>query len=73
MPKNTAEIRGKLFGDGLVPLRSALGHHKDENRALTFSEGHSKVFYGLSHLGLLDSQDVYAQLQQWIGNGVSHD
>ncbi len=71
--KEHCEIRGKLFGDGLVPLRSALGHHKDTERALTFPEGHRKVFYGLSHLGLLDSQDVCAQLQQWIVNGASHD
>lgn len=71
--KEHCEIRGKLFGDGLVPLRSALGQHKSNDRNLAFPEGHRKTFYGLSHLGLLDSQDVCAQLQQWIGNGVNHD
>jgi hypothetical protein len=64
--KEHCEVRGKLFGDGLVPLKSALGHHKDEDRALTFPEGHRKVFYGMTHLGLLDSPEVCAQLQDWI-------
>jgi pimeloyl-ACP methyl ester carboxylesterase len=64
--KEHCEIRGKLFGDGLVPLKSALGQHIDAARALAFPKGHSKVFYGLSHLGLLDSPDVCAQLGQWL-------
>jgi pimeloyl-ACP methyl ester carboxylesterase len=64
--KEHCEVRGKLFGDGLVPLKSALGHHQDEDRALTFPEGHRKVFYGMTHLGLLDSPQVCAQLQSWI-------
>jgi pimeloyl-ACP methyl ester carboxylesterase len=64
--KEHCEVRGKLFGDGLVPLKSALGHHQDEDRALTFPEGHRKVFYGMTHLGLLDSPEVCAQLQSWI-------
>ena len=59
-------LHGKLIGDGLVPLQSALGHHQDESRALTFPEGHRKVFYGTTHLGLLDSQEVCAQLQDWM-------
>ena len=71
--KEHCEIRGKLFGDGLVPLRSALGQHKRDDRNLDFPDGHLRVFYGLSHLGLLDSQDVCAQLQQWISNGANHD
>ena len=64
--KEHNDLQGKLIGDGLVPLQSALGHHPDENRALTFPEGHRKVFYGMTHLGLLDSQEVCAQLQDWM-------
>lgn len=60
------EIRGKLIGDGLVPLRSALGHHRDTRRALEFDAQHQKIFYGMNHMGLLDSQEVCAQLQSWI-------
>lgn len=67
--KEHCEFRGKLFGDGLVPLKSALGHHKDEKRALAFAAGHQKVFYGMSHMDLLDSQEVCAQLQAWINEG----
>ncbi len=66
--KEHCDIRGKLFGDGLVPLKSALGHHSDERRELKFDEGHHKVFYGMSHLRLLESTDVCAQLQEWLGD-----
>ena len=64
--KEHCEVRGKLFGDGLVPLRSALGHHRDSRRELQFDDAHRKVFYGMSHLALLNSRAVSAQLQQWI-------
>lgn len=50
--KEHCEVRGKLFGDGLVPLRSALGHHRDSRRELQFDDAHRKVFYGMSHLAL---------------------
>jgi len=65
--KEHSDVHGKLIGDGLVPLTSALGQHPDEKRALTFPQGHCKVFYGTTHLGLLDSNKVCAQLQSWIG------
>lgn len=56
----------RLVGDGLVPLKSALGQHPERKRALHFPPGHQKVFYGMTHLGLLDSQAVCAQMQQWL-------
>lgn len=64
--KEHCEIRGKLFGDGLVPLKSGLGQHPDAARALVFPKGHTKVFYGMSHLGLLDSPKVCTQLGLWL-------
>lgn len=61
------DLSSKLVGDGLVPLKSALGQHRDSARALHFPAGHHKVFYGMTHLGLLDSKAVCAQMQQWLG------
>ncbi|MBA3057558.1 MAG: GPI inositol-deacylase [Gammaproteobacteria bacterium] len=61
-----SELRGKLVGDGLVPVKSALGQHRNSARALNIPPERQHVFYGMNHLGLLDSQAVYAQLQQWM-------
>ncbi len=60
------EISGQLLGDGLVPVASALGEHRDPRRALNFPKGQQRVFYGIGHLGLLDSPAVCEQLQDWI-------
>jgi len=60
------KLQKKLVGDGLVPLRSALGQHRNAKRALRFAPGRQKVFTGLSHFGLLDSRAVCDQLQEWI-------
>ena len=64
--KRPSEMWGQLVGDGLVPLKSALGKHRDENRALHLPAEHQRVYYGMTHLGLLDSQAVCDQLQAWI-------
>jgi pimeloyl-ACP methyl ester carboxylesterase len=64
--KEPSEIWGQLVGDGLVPLKSALGKHRDANRALHLPAEHQRVYYGMNHLGLLDSPAVCAQLQAWI-------
>jgi hypothetical protein len=55
-----------LLGDGLVPLRSALGQHRDKRLALDFPESHQWIGRGLNHLDLLDNAGVYAQLRRWL-------
>jgi pimeloyl-ACP methyl ester carboxylesterase len=62
-----SEIWGQLVGDGLVSAKTALGKHRDQNRTLHLPAGHQRVFYGVNHLNLLDSQVVCDQLQEWIG------
>jgi len=57
---------GKLAGDGLVPVDSALGRHADPARTLDFGDEHCFVAFGTRHLELLDSQVVYAQLRRWL-------
>jgi pimeloyl-ACP methyl ester carboxylesterase len=64
------DLKGRLLanglGDGLVPLDSALGRHKDPARTLAFAEHRQWVGYGMNHLDLLNRAEVYAQLRQWL-------
>ncbi|MDZ7589217.1 MAG: alpha/beta hydrolase [Rubrivivax sp.] len=55
----------KLLGDGLVPVDSALGRHKQVLRRLAFEPGRQWVGSGLGHLDLLGHADVAAQLRAW--------
>ena len=64
--KEHSDLSAKLVGDGLVPLKSALGKHPDSSRALVFAPDRQKVFYGMTHLGLLGSQAVCDQMQTWL-------
>jgi hypothetical protein len=57
----------RLLGDGLVPLRSALGQHDDPAHQLAFAPDHQHVVYRTGHLGLLSSPAVTAQLLRWLG------
>ncbi len=59
-------VRDKLLGDGLVPLNSALGRHRQPARRLAFAPGRTWIGTGLNHLELLDSPAVLAQLQAWL-------
>lgn len=55
-----------LLGDGLVPLDSALGRHKDPERTLAFAKSRQWVGYGLSHFDLLNEPGVYEQIKRWV-------
>lgn len=59
-------LRGKLLGDGLVPLDSALGQHRQAARQLHFQPNHQRVAQGVNHLDLLCDAAVAAQLQAWL-------
>ena len=52
----------QLLGDGLVPLRSALGQHPDPDRNLPFPESQQWIGYGMNHWDLLDRREVYEQI-----------
>jgi len=55
-----------MLGDGLVPVDSALGRHKDPRRTLAFPRSRQWVGYGLSHFDLLNEPAVYEQIKQWL-------
>ncbi|HUF82232.1 MAG TPA: alpha/beta hydrolase [Burkholderiales bacterium] len=56
----------RLFGDGLVPVASALGEHEDTRFALRFPASHRWVGERLSHLDLLSSPRVFDQVGRWL-------
>lgn len=55
-----------LLGDGLVPVRSALGQHDEPQHCLAFTEGHQLVMPGMNHMELLMRPGVTAQLLRWL-------
>lgn len=63
------DLKDRLLGDGLVPLDSALGRHREPGRALDFTEEWQWVGFGMNHMELLDRAEVYAQLHRWLARG----
>ena len=56
----------RLVGDGLVPLDSALGGHRDVTRSLAIPKNRQWVGYGIGHRELLNHPEVYAQVRRWL-------
>ncbi|HEU4728317.1 MAG TPA: hypothetical protein VFT22_10520 [Kofleriaceae bacterium] len=56
----------RLPGDGLVPVASALGVHRDPALTLVFPDAHRFVAVATGHLDLLSSRAVYATLRSWL-------
>jgi pimeloyl-ACP methyl ester carboxylesterase len=54
----------RWLGDGLVPVASALGQHREAARRLAFTD--TAVFTGLGHLALQTDAAVLRQLQAWL-------
>ncbi|MBE7416630.1 MAG: alpha/beta hydrolase [Ideonella sp.] len=62
----TGSVKGKLLGDGLVPVASALGKHPDPERRLAFGAEAQAVVHGTDHLDLLSSAEVFGLLRRWL-------
>lgn len=60
----------RVWGDGFVPVHSALGEHPDPARTLAFAPSHRWIAYGASHFALLHRPDVYARLRDWLAGGA---
>jgi len=54
------------LGDGLVPLQSALGRHKDGSLSLHIPDSQQWIGYGMHHMDLLDDATVYERLRKWL-------
>ena len=59
-------IRDALIGDGLVPLRSALGQHDETRHVLGFEPRNQWTAWGANHMALLKTPEVTAQLLCWL-------
>ncbi|MEM8599230.1 MAG: alpha/beta hydrolase [Bacteroidota bacterium] len=55
-----------LVGDGLVPVASALGDHRDADLRLSLREHHRHIVSDTGHLALLRSPEVAASLVRWL-------
>ena len=63
-------LADRLMGDGLVPLRSALGQHDEPARRLVFAKDSQHIVYRTGHLELLSSPLVAQQLLHWLAPTV---
>ncbi|MCL4744483.1 MAG: GPI inositol-deacylase [Burkholderiaceae bacterium] len=61
-------LRGKLIGDGLVPVNSALGRHRERARALSFPRSHRWIGYGMNHMDLLGRREVCDRIVRWLAS-----
>ncbi len=59
-------VAERLLGDGLVPLRSALGQHDDPSRSLAFDPQDQAIFYRTGHMELLSNLDVARTIGNWL-------
>jgi triacylglycerol lipase len=54
-----------LFGDALVPLKSATGRAHASARVPPLTEAHVRIFPGMHHLRIAHDRSVYAALRAW--------
>jgi len=59
-------VQGRVLGDGLVPVASALGRHARPSRALVFAPDRQAVLPGLNHMDLLSRREVAEHLLRWL-------
>lgn len=66
LAKKPSRIHQRLIGDGLVPVDSALGNHRDPSRTLAIPASHQWLGFETGHIELLGRPEVYAQLRDWL-------
>jgi hypothetical protein len=59
-------LKTRVLGDGLVPVASALGQHREADRRLAFDADSQAVVHDTGHLDLLSSPEVYEHLKRWL-------
>lgn len=59
-------LADRLIGDGLVPLRSALGQHDNAGQTLAFEQDSQWIAYHTNHMELLSSQVVNSRIIEWL-------
>ena len=66
MGSTPRDLRGRLLGDGIVPLTSALGRHRDPQFTLALPESHQWIARHMSHFDLLSRPQVYERIHAWL-------
>ena len=56
----------RLTGDGLVPVNSAMGLHRDPARTLAIAKKHQWIGYKMGHNELLHRPEVFAWIGKWL-------
>ena len=64
--KKSGSAAGRMLGDGLVPVHSALGQHKDPARSLAFAKSRQWTGHDMNHMDLLDRKIVYRRIRKWL-------
>ena len=64
--KKSTSLAGQILGDGLVPVESALGRHKDPKRDLAMLKSRQWIGYEMNHMDLLDDKRVYRRIRKWM-------
>jgi hypothetical protein len=66
LTREAPSLPEKALGDGLVPIASALGMHKQASRRLALGPDRKWIGWGLNHLDLMSSPAVFVQLRRWL-------
>lgn len=66
------DLKGKVLGDLLVRLGSALGSSSNELRSLNVESENCRVFLEKDHFDLLDDERVQRQATEWFAESKSH-
>jgi hypothetical protein len=67
LPRSPNELADYVPGDGLVPVTSALGQHRDPRFVLAFPPGRHWIARRTSHLDLLSRPSVHRRIRAWLG------
>jgi pimeloyl-ACP methyl ester carboxylesterase len=70
--EKTGRLNDGLIGDGIVPVDSALGRHKDPGMNLLFAESRQWVGYDMNHFDLLSESAVFKQIRRWLAHAALH-
>ncbi len=66
LAQQSGNIAEPLLGDGLVPLKSALGEGAARRGRLDIPASRRWIGHGINHLDLLSNPAVYEQLRRWL-------
>ena len=62
----SGDLGDRLLGDGLVPVDSALGRHREPARNLAIPLTRQWIGYGINHLEMLTQPAVQDQVRRWL-------